>query len=127
MTPASGVGDERFTILQMVQDGTITPEDGARLLEAMDRVERTTPLPPPPKPIAPRSVRVKITNAKGEHDVDLTLPFGLVDAGLNIANRVAPGKVPDLTEIRKSVQQGFTGKLINIDSGGDHIEISIEE
>lgn len=127
MTPVGGLSDERFTILQMVQDGTITPEEGARLLEAMDRIERTAVPSPPPKPIGPRNVHIKITSADGKDNVDLSLPFGLVDAGLNIARRIAPGKVPDTVEIRKSVEQGFTGKMLNFDSGTDHIEISIEE
>lgn len=127
MTPQGGLPDERFTILQMVQDGTITPDEGARLLEAMDRFERTAPPPPPPKPSGPRSVRVRITGNGGSNDIDLVLPFGLVDSGLAIARRVAPGKVPDFTEVRKSVEAGFVGKLINIDNGNDHIEISIEE
>ncbi|MCA9833809.1 MAG: hypothetical protein KC435_07695 [Thermomicrobiales bacterium] len=127
MTPQGGLPDERFTILQMVQDGTITPDEGARLLEAMDRFERTAAPPPPPKPVGPRSVRIKITNKSGNEDIDLVLPFGLVTTGLNLANKVAPGKVPDFTEVRRSVEEGFIGKLINIDNDGNHIEISVEE
>ena len=126
MSAQGGLPDERFTILQMVQDGTISPDDGARLLEAMDRVERTAP-PSPPKAPAPRSVHVRISNASGNHDLDLVLPFGLVATGLRIANRVAPDKVPELSEVRKSVESGYVGKLFNVESGNDHIEISIEE
>ncbi len=127
MTPQGGLGPERFTILQMVQDGTITPDEGARLLEAMDRSERTAPAPPPPPPVAARNVRIRVTNKRGENDIDLVLPFGLVDAGLNIAHKIAPGKIPDISEIRRSVQQGYTGRLFNVDNGNDHIEISIED
>lgn len=121
-----GIGEEQFMILQMVQDGTISPDEGGRLMEAMARAARVTPPAPPAPPEKPRSVRVVVTNSRGEHEVDLNLPVGLVEMGLNIARRVAPGKVPDLPEIRSTIRSGYTGKLMDINNGNDRIEISIE-
>lgn len=128
MSPAGDrLKGERFTILQMVQDGTITPDEGARLLEAMDRAERMVSIPAPPAPPKTKDVRFIVTNANGQNEVDITLPYGLVEMGLNIANKVAPGRVPDTTEIRKSIQSGFTGSLLNIHNGNDRIEIIVQE
>ena len=121
-----GIGEEQFMILQMVQDGTISPDEGGRLMEAMARAARVTPPAPPAPPEKPRSVRVVVTNSRGEHEVDHNLPVGLVEMGLNIARRVAPGKVPDLPEIRSTIRSGYTGKLMDINNGNDRIEISIE-
>lgn len=128
MSPAEErLQGERFIILQMVQDGTVTPDEGARLLEAMDRAERTVPLPPVPASPRSKDVRFIVTNAKGQQEVDITLPYGLVEMGLNLANKVAPGRLPDTTEIRKSIDSGFTGTLLNVNNGNDRIEIIVQE
>lgn len=132
MTPPTGARSEgeseRFIILQMVQDGTITPDDGARLLEAMDRAERKVPAPPPPPPPPKeREIRVRITGVNGSKDVDFTLPLVLVEMGLNLANTFAPGKLPDLTEVRRAIHEGFTGTLLDTDHGSNHIQIIIQE
>jgi len=121
-----GMESEQFIILQMVQDGTITPDEGARLLEAMSRAARVPSPPTPPAPPRAANVHILITNKKGEAEVDLTLPVAVVDMGLKLASKVAPGKIPDLPEIRNSIRSGFTGKLLDIHNGTDRIEITIE-
>jgi hypothetical protein len=114
-------------ILQMVQDGTISPDEGGRLMEAMARAARiNTPPPAPPAPPKATNVHILITNRRGEADVDLTLPIGVVDMGLKLASKFAPGRIPDLPEIRNSIRSGFTGKLLDIHNGTDRIEITIE-
>jgi len=132
MTPPGskrpGQESERFMILQMVQDGTITIDEGARLLEAMDRAERTVALPPvPPAPPKQHDVRILVTSTTGENEIDLVLPLPMVEMGLNLARRFAPDRVPDMTEIRKSIHNGFTGQLMNIENGKNHIQIFIQE
>ncbi len=121
-----GNGDEQFMILQMVQDGTISPDEGGRLMEAMARAARVAPPPPPPALEPPRSVHILVTNSRGEQEVDLTLPLGLVEMGLNLANKLAPGRLPDLTEVRRSIRTGYAGKLMDIHNGNDRIEITIK-
>lgn len=121
------LADERFMILQMVQDGTISPDEGGRLLEAMARAERTAPVPEPPAPPKPaRTVHIMITNSKGEQEVDLNLPIALVEMGLNVVNKFAGDKLADVPNIRSIAKSGFTGKLLDINHGSDRIEISIE-
>ncbi len=132
MTPPgekrSGQESERFMILQMVQDGTISLDEGARLLEAMDRAERTVAIPPvPPVPPKPKDVRILVTSNTGENEIDLVLPLPMVEMGLNLARRFAPDRIPDMTEIRRSIQSGFTGTLMNIENGKSHIQIIIQE
>ncbi len=124
--PRPGIGDEQFMILQMVQDGTISPDEGGRLMEAMARASRVVAPPAPPAPPKAANVHILITNKRGEADVDLTLPVGVVDMGLKLASKFAPGKIPDLPEIRNSIRSGFTGKLLDIHNGTDRIEITIE-
>lgn len=128
MTPPDGaMQSERFMILQMVQDGTISADEGSRLLESVDRLERTQPIPEPPAPPAPpRTVHIAVTNARGEREVDLNLPVALVEMGLKIVSKVAGDKLADIPNIRSIAQSGFSGKLMDINNGSDRIEISIE-
>lgn len=135
MTPPgnarSEMENERFMILQMIQDGTVSTDEGIRLLEAMDRLERiearTTAAPEPPKPTNPaRSVHILVTNAKGQQEIDLNLPIALVDMGLTIASKFAGDRLADIPNIRTIAQSGFTGKLLDINHGSDRIEITLE-
>lgn len=119
--------DERFIVLQMVQDGTITPDEGARLLESMDRAERTTVVSAGSGPTTSKEVRFVVTNASGQQEIDIVLPYGLVEFGLSVAQKIAPGRVPDTTEIRKSINAGFVGRLLNVSNGDDRIEIIVQE
>lgn len=118
---------ERFMILQMVQDGTISPDEGSRLLETVDRRERAKPAPEPPAAPKPaKTVHIVITNAKGEKEIDLNLPVALVDMGLNVASKFAGDKLADVPNIRKIAESGFTGKLLDINHKSDRIEISLD-
>lgn len=121
-----GNGDETFMILQMVQDGTISPDEGGRLLESLSRAARVAPPPPPPAPVKPRNVRIVVTNARGENEVDLNLPVALVETGLTVASKLVPGKLFDVPDIKQIVRSGFSGKLLDINHGTDRIVISIE-
>lgn len=125
--PIGGISAERLQILRMVESQTITPEDASRLLEAIDRSDRRKVPAPPPPPVGPRNVRIQISDrASGKREIDLTLPLGVVQGALRLANKFAPGRVPDLTDVKDAADRGFVGKLVDIEDGQDHITISIE-
>lgn len=128
MTPPEGsMPNERFMILQMVQDGTISPDEGARLLETVDRLERTRPIPEAPAPPQPsKTVHIVVRNSKGDQEIDLNLPVALVDIGLNVISRFAGDRIAEVPNIRRIAESGFTGKLVDINHGSDRIEISLE-
>lgn len=128
--PGTGISAERLEVLKMVESKTITPDEGARLLESLDRAERVArqqhPLAPPVPP-GPRNVRLRITESGSKQaDIDINLPLGLAEMGLKLAQRLIPGRVPDARFIRESVESGFVGKLVDIQEEGSHIVISIE-
>ncbi len=128
--PGSGISAERLEVLKMVESKTITPDEGARLLESLDRAERAArrqaPLAPPTPP-GPRNVRLRITESgKKNADIDINLPLGLAEMGLKLAQRFLPGRIPDARFIRESVESGYVGTLLDIEDEGSHIVISIE-
>lgn len=121
--------EERMKILQMIQEGKITAEDGAKLLaaisEAPNRRSRVVS-----RSKESRFMRIRVTDmTSGKTKVSVNLPLGLVDAGLNIASNF----IPDMgtytaDEISAAIHEGLTGKIVDVmdEDGGEHVEIYIE-
>lgn len=149
---ASRFPDERLEILRLVENQTISAEEAARLLEALDRSERqqqeqtqpfnvTFPRGFPevnfPKgfPFGPgggpgrrgRNVRIRITDVDtDEPRLNLVLPQGLIDAGLKMAKRLAPDHIPDAKDLRESIDEGYEGTILDILDEDQRVEIVIE-
>lgn len=145
-----GLPEDRLEILRLVETGMMPVEEASRMLELLDRADRiaanpfsagvTEPIPTPPPPFSsppgpgprgrsgppPRNVRIRISQ-DGEPQLNLVIPFGLIDSGLKLAKRFAPESLLDSRDIRTSVEEGFVGPLLDInDEDGQHVEILIE-
>lgn len=138
--PNPGLSEERLEILRLVENQTISAEEAGRLLEALDRsdrssqaAQRTTPImmtpPGPPDPPAPKagSVRIRITDlSSGKAKINLVLPYRLVDSGVKLAKRLAPEHMLDSREIRRSIEDGYWGPLLDITDDDKRVEIIVE-
>lgn len=122
--------EERLKILQMIQDGKITAEDGAKLLAALTETSKTRRTRVVSRTGESRYMRVKVTDTfTGKTKVSVNLPLGLVDAGLNIAANFMPDMGIDATEeISAAINEGLTGKIVDVldEEDGEHIEIFID-
>jgi hypothetical protein len=122
--------EERLKILQMIQDGKITAEDGAKLLAALTDNAKTRRPRVLSRTGESRYMRVKVTDTfSGKTKVSVNLPLGLVDAGLNIAANFMPDMGVDATEeISAAINEGMTGKIVDVldEEDGEHIEIFID-
>lgn len=122
--------EERLKILQMIQDGKITAEDGAKLLAALTENAKTKRTRILSRTGESRYMRVKVTDTfSGKTKVSVNLPLGLVDAGLNIAANFMPDMGIDATEeISAAINEGLTGKIVDVmdEEDGEHIEIFID-
>ncbi len=127
--------EERVKILQMIQEGKISAEEGAKLLSALSSstkrkragrragiTHRTT---------GPRWLRVRVTDMQsGKAKVNVNLPLKLLDAGLSIAgNFVEDIDIDDImSTLHEALDENITGKIIDVVDGtdGEHVEIFIE-
>ncbi len=119
--------EERLKILQMIQDGKITPEDGAKLLEALNRGAGRTTGRVPVSVDDNRYVRIRVTDTfTGRAKVSVNLPLSLVSAGIGIAAKYVPGVEEEY--LMEAISSGLTGKVIDVidEQEGDHVEIFIE-
>lgn len=126
--PRDQMREERLEILGMLEAGSISVEEAATLLEALDRAAE-----PPvgngaaPRPAEGRQVRIRVTDrSAGKALVDLAFPVGLVGSGLDIASQFVPEYLPTVEAIRESVGAGFRGSLLDVDDGGQRVEIIVE-
>lgn len=119
--------DERLKILKMVEEGKITPEEGAKLLSAL-RESRTGRPPVPARPLNKGWLRVRVTDtATGRTKVNVNLPLGLIDAGMNIATQFAPDV--NFGEIADAVRSGeLQGKIVDVydEEGNEHVEVFVD-
>lgn len=123
--------EERLQVLTMIQEGVITPEEGARLLAAMG--DRNAPGAKVPEvPVRDRAaynarwLRIKISDKRNESaKVNITIPLPLLDWGLRIAEQSAG---INLSAVRDVIRSGAEGKIIEVEDSASEgrVEISVE-
>lgn len=124
--------EERLKILKMVEDGKISAEDGAKLLAALADPKRTTPaIPPPPMGgTEARWFRVRVTDlVHGKTKVNVNIPVGLVNVGIRMGARFAPGLQQDQMQmVAEALRAGATGKILEAtdEENGELVEIFVE-
>jgi len=120
--------DERLEILRMLQDGKISAEEAARLLEALSRAGGRKPRE------AARWFRLRVYDAAtGRSRINVNLPVDLLELGAGLVRKIRPDGIPaleglDLDEILTSVKAGAAGKLAEIEDEeqGIRVEITVD-
>jgi hypothetical protein len=123
--------EERMQILNMVAEGTITAEEGAKLLAAMDpESKQRRASGAMGQPSAPRWFRVRVTDLEtGRDKVNVNLPMSLVDVGARMGARFAPElEDMDFRDIMEQIKGGAQGKIIEVEDidDGERVEIYVE-
>lgn len=122
--------EERMKVLQMIEEGKISVEDGAKLLSTLEEKQA-------PRrvriggPRDPRNLRVRVNDTEtGKLRVNVVLPMALVDAGLNIASNFVDGMFENDhgAQLAEAIREGRTGKIIDVldHDDGQHVEVFIE-
>jgi hypothetical protein len=117
--------EERMQILKMIEDGTITADEGAKLLVALEegatRNVQTTPGG------QARWMRIRVTDLNtGRTKVNVNLPMGLVNLGVKMGARFAPEMEEiDLEEVIQAIQDGAQGKIVEVEDEEDNERVQI--
>ena len=128
--------EERMQILKMIQEGKISADEGAKLLEALNVSSKADKRPsaPPSMPGAPggdaRWFRVRVTDLhSGKNKVNVNIPMGLVNVGVKMGARFAPNlEGVNLEEMMQAIRSGASGKIVDVtdEESGEHVEIYVE-
>jgi hypothetical protein len=132
--------EERMKILTMVQEGKLTPEEAAQLLEAIN-VTPAAPRRPgsasaqpgedlPSLGRRPRWLRVRVTDTDtGRPRVNVRLPISMVSVGLKMGSRFAPQvEGLDADQLMSVIESGELGQIVDVydEEDGEHVEVFLE-
>jgi len=136
--------EERMKILTMVQEGKISPEDAAQLLDTINMASSAAPrrgpgLPPHPSEAEtdlttlgrkPRWLRVRVTDTdSGRPRVNVRLPLSMVSVGLKMGSKFAPQiEGLDSNDLMDIIESGELGQIVDVydDEDGEHVEVFLE-
>jgi hypothetical protein len=122
--------EERMKILNMIREGKISAEEGAKLLAALGDSQKSSRSPATKTQGEPRWFRVRVTDLiNGKTKVSVNIPIGLMEWGMQIGAQFAP-EVGDLDfeQLKEMLQSGVEGKVVDVidEEDGEHVEIFIE-
>jgi hypothetical protein len=121
------LSEERLRILKLIENGQVTADEGARLIDALGEEparERARPN------TLTRSLRVRVTDLNTHrHKVNVTIPVSLVEVGLKLGARLAPPVGGAYAEdILKAIKGGASGRIIDVQDieEGERVEIFVD-
>ncbi len=116
--------EERLQILKMIQEGQVSAEEGAKLLDALEEPshgERSGG--------SPRWLRVHVTDLNtGKRKVNVNIPLRLLDIGAKIGAKYAAPSDIDVEEIVRVIKEGAEGKIVDVEDteDGERVEVYVE-
>ncbi|WMM24701.1 hypothetical protein RBU61_17505 [Tissierella sp. MB52-C2] len=123
---------EKLQILNMVQEGKITAEEGVKLLEALEDNSKSTNNLVYSGNKA-KWLKVRVFDPNDATKVNVTLPVSLINIGVKLAGKFSPEfkaaglTEEDMEEIFAAIQNGQMGKIVDVDSeDGTRVEVVIE-
>lgn len=127
------MNEEKMMILKMLQEGKISAEEAAKLLESLesggkkkDEKKQTDE----PRKGEGKFFRVSITDTvTGRSRANIRMPLSVMGIGMKFGAHFAPqidGVESD--QLMEAIRNGQVGKIIDVfdDDDGEHVEIFIE-
>lgn len=120
-------------ILEMVKEGTISVEEGLKLLTAMEtNAPEKGNFPKARTENSKRMVRILVNSEKGDN-VRVNIPLALVKVGFDIGTKMKIDGNPidlkgiDFEAIVQMIDEGAVGELVTVDSeNGDKVRIFVD-
>ena len=119
--------EERLRILKMIQNGQVSVEEGARLLEALKDKERLQEQSRPQSTgKGPRQFHIRVTDLEtGRQTIDMHLPWSLVNVGINMGARFTREEI-SVEDLVEAVQAGVEGRIMDLVDETERVEILVE-
>ncbi len=118
-------------ILEMVKEGTLSVDEGLKLLSAMETKSPVNEVRPSGSN-ARRMIKILVNSKEGD-DVKVNIPLALVKVGLDIGSKMnVNGKQLDLKgididSILQMIDEGAIGELVNVQSAdGETVRIFVD-
>lgn len=121
------MNDERLQILRMVEQGKVSADEAAKLLEAVGS-DKTSPTGTGRR--RNRFIRIKVLDGDKTR-VNVNFPLELARVALRFVPKDALesrgiGDMLDVDEIVRQLEEGFEGKLVDVEDGATRVEVIVE-
>jgi hypothetical protein len=115
--------EERMKILDMVRDGKLSADEGARLLQALQGQDKRSTSTSQ----EPRWMRIKVTDLRtGVNKVSVNLPMGVVRVGIRMGARFVPEDVNiNYDNVMTAIRNGSLGKVVDIEDRNENERVEI--
>ncbi|MDF2627759.1 MAG: hypothetical protein K0R39_1590 [Symbiobacteriaceae bacterium] len=110
------MNNERLQILKMVQEGKVSPEEAAKLLEAVEQPDAKRP--------KPKVVRLMIM--EGSKAGQLVLNIGMVQWLFKLPGTMIQLGAYDKDAILEAISRGTPGKVLEAAEGNKRFEIWLD-
>lgn len=119
------MGEDELRVLKMIEAGTITADEGMKLLAAISGGDKAKSLK---ERKTVRSIRMHIHDESRSTPVDIKLPIGLFKAGIKIGEKFSPDLQQAMSEINyeeimQSVDEGITGEIMSVTTNDGHVVV----
>ncbi len=114
------MNDERLQILRMVEEGKVSADEAAKLLDALEA---------PPRSAGPKARHVRFTVTEGGKTKNFSVGVGLASWALGVASTftVNVGQTRlDKAMLEAAIERGATGKVFEAADDGRSIEIWLD-
>ena len=122
------MNEDELKILKMIETGTITAEEGSKLLEAIQTSDKKRQTGK--KTL--KTVKLLIRDKKESQDVEVRLPLAIFKAGFKIGGKFSPELNQVMNEINydeiiQNIQDGVAGEVTTVETKDGHtIKIYVE-
>lgn len=122
--------EDQMKILKMIENGTITADEGMKLLQAIGGSEEKKGSAN--RISKPSHVRILVENEFKSKPVTVKLPIGLFKAGIKLGEKFSPEFQGAMSEvdydaILTAINEGTMGEIMSVDTDdGSHVSIFIE-
>lgn len=127
------MNEEKMMILKMVQDGKISVNEAAILLETLDsgsKKKENKKQSDEPRKGEGKFFRVSITDTTtGKTRANIRMPLSVMGIGMRFGAHFAPQiDGVESEQLMDAIRNGQVGKIIDVfdDDDGEHVEIFIE-
>jgi hypothetical protein len=124
------MNEDQMKVLKMIEAGTITAEEGYKLMEAISSPAKKSSETRSKREA--KSIRVVVSDEHDEKQVNVRLPIGLFKAGIKIGEKFSPELQASMQEInydevKRAFEAGESGEVTTVETNDGHtIHIYIE-
>lgn len=120
------IQDERMQILEMVEEGKISPSEAKELLDALEGEQMDIT-----HKKGAKWLKIRVKTMDDNPKVNVNIPISLVDVGLKLAKKFDPElkesglEQIDLDEIIEAVKNGAEGKIVDVEDEESQTRVKI--